>query len=166
MKPVIELGPGAERNPAAARLAAVLAANLRQPGCGRAIGRLGGTVCFVVDDLGVALTLRFDYGHITLYDDLVGVPDLTLRGDAATLARLHELPRGLGWLRGLMRSGSNPRRALSRLAGELRGGRLKAYGALQHPRLLVGLLAVLSSAPEGRARANDARSLDGCSADR
>jgi hypothetical protein len=103
-----------------------------------------GTVCVVTDDLDVAVTLRFDYGRVTVHDDVVGVPDITLRGDSRTLTALREFPMGRAVFRGLINPGTSDRNALRRTIAAWRTGDLKVYGLLQHPRLVRNLFRVLA----------------------
>ena len=125
MKPTVSLAAGAERNPLAVRLAAVLTENAGSPRVARVLGRLYGTVCIVADDLDAAVTLRLDYGRVTLHDDLVGTPDITFRGASRTLSALGDFPRSLaGWVRSQTRPGSTEQRAVDSVVEQLRSGAL------------------------------------------
>ena len=146
MEPTIDLAPSAERNPLATRISTILRDNLREPTVGKVLRRIYGTVCVVADDLDVAVTLRFDYGRVTVHDDIVGVPDITLRGDSRTLTALRELPQGRGIFRGLLNSAASDRNPLRRTVSAWRSGGLKVYGLLQHPRLVRNLFKVLARA--------------------
>ncbi len=101
----------------------------------------------VVDDTATALTLRFDFGRLTVHEGLVGDPTVTLRGQRADLeglTRLAVVSDGLGQVRD--RAG---REALSNLLGALRSRRLVIYGLLSHPRFVLRLLHVLSAGIAG-----------------
>lgn len=104
----------------------------------REFDRMRGAVGIVADDADTALTLRFDFGRLTIHEGLVGVPTVTLRGVTKSLEALAELPR-LG-SRGVVASG----RSLGQVLGALRAGELKIYGLVSHPRLVLRLLRLLS----------------------
>ncbi len=138
--------PTAERNPLATRISIILRENLRKRGVEKVLRRMYGTVCVVSDDLDVAVTMRFDYGRVTVHDDVVGVPDITLRGDSRTLTALRELPPSRGIFRGLLNPATSERNSLRMTLSAWRSGDLKVYGLLQHPRLVRNLFRVLARA--------------------
>jgi len=145
--PIIDLAPGAEDNPVAVELAAVIRKNVRESPKKQADFRyLRGSVLMVAQDRGEALTLRFDLGRLTIHDGAVGIPSLTLCGDLEALRRLADLPL-TPWLRlpgtGLFsREGQGTFR---HLLGQYFQGNLKVYGLAAHPRTFVFLLRILSS---------------------
>ncbi len=53
-----------------------------------------GAVGVVADDAGTALTLRFDFGRVTVHEGLVGVPTITIRGGRDDIAALADIPFG------------------------------------------------------------------------
>jgi hypothetical protein len=146
LAPLIDLAPGAEENPVAVelmeRIRDNLAASPRKQADFRA---LRGAVLMVAQDLGEALTLRFDHGRLTIHDGTVGIPSVTFCGDLAALRELVELPI-LPFVRlPLPRPfGGEGRDAFKHLALRLARGDLKVYGLAAHPRTVVFLLRVLS----------------------
>ncbi|MGE0321377.1 MAG: hypothetical protein AB7K71_12920 [Polyangiaceae bacterium] len=157
MESAVVLAPGTERNALAARFADVIRKNVQaSSGKREAFEDLQGSVFVVVNDppsppdlprasvapgWGGALTLRFDFGQLTIHDGLVGVPVVTLRGAPQVIEGLPDLQPRL--------SGRTVRGALATLAA-LRWIRrqeedaLKVYGLSRHPQLTVGVLRVLS----------------------
>jgi hypothetical protein len=136
--PVVDLAPGAEHEPLARTLADAVEAAVRVPARRRDFERLRGTVGIVLDDSASALTLRFDFGRLTIHEGLVGVPTVTVRGGRDDIVALTQLP--------LLRRGSTPgsRAELRRLAAAWAGRRLKIYGLVSHPRFVLRFLATLS----------------------
>jgi len=77
---------------------------------------------------------------LTIHEGLVGVPTVTIRGQTQDIEALTELTvAGVGWtrLKGAGRAGLS-------VASALRGRRLKVYGLVAHPRLVLRLLRVLA----------------------
>lgn len=114
------------------------------------LNRLRGTVVVVVDDTWSQFTLRFEYGRVSIHAGVVGVPDITLRGPEAELESLLILPFRTKWpvlvpLR--LAEFLTVRRVLTAWAKRS----LKSYGALSHPRLLIGVLRVVSKNPSVEA---------------
>lgn len=144
--PLIDLAPGAEDNPVAVELADLIRKNLaRSPRKEADFRSLRGSVLMVAQDLGEALTLRFDHGRLTIHDGTVGIPAVTFCGDLSALRRLTDLPL-TGWLRlpvltPFAREGRETWRHLARLFAR---GDLKVYGLAAHPRTVVFLLRILS----------------------
>lgn len=141
VEPIVDLAPGAEHEPLAVTLAESVRDGLGDPERRRAFERLRGAVGVVIDDAATALTMRFDFGRLTVHEGLVGVPTVTLRGPRAALeglTRLELVPSGLpdvkstGW------------RGLSRVARVLWARKLVIYGLFAHPRFVLRLLHVLS----------------------
>jgi len=56
--------------------------------------RMQGSVALVSQDTTVALTFRFDHGHVIVHRGVVGIPQITMRGDEAVLRTLTEIPFG------------------------------------------------------------------------
>lgn len=145
--PIIDLAPGAEDNPIAVELVALIRKNLGENPKKQADFRaMRGSVLMVAQDRGEALTLRFDLGRLTIHDGAVGIPSLTVCGDLEALRRLADLPL-TRWLRlpgtGLF---SNAGAATFRhLVGLYFQGNIKVYGLAAHPRTFVFLLRILSS---------------------
>jgi hypothetical protein len=145
--PFIDLAPGAEDNPVALELAAVIRTNLAENPKKQADFRaLRGSVLMVAQDRGESLTLRFDLGRLTIHDGAVGVPSLTMCGDLEALRRLADVPL-TRWLR-LPGTGVFSRHdpgSFRELLGQYFSGNLKVYGLAAHPRTFVRLLRIFSS---------------------
>jgi hypothetical protein len=146
LEPFIDLASGAEGLELARDLALLVRENVERDASKRThFNRLRGSVAIIADDVGTALTLRFDYGRLIIHEGLVGVPDVTLRGGTAVLQSLSDVPSPtlVGISLGAL-GDHGARDALSRLAKAMRNGDLKIYGLLLHPRLVTRLLHVLS----------------------
>lgn len=142
----MDLAPGAEHDPLARHFVDAMRRALQDEGRRRVFRRLRGAVGVVADDAATALTLRFDFGRLTVHEGLVGVPTITIRGPSGDIRELSSIPfTRLGAI-DLRRLGALA--AVRRVAGALGKRRLKVYGMLTHPRLVVSLLRLLS-APEG-----------------
>ena len=147
MDPTIDLAPGAEDNPLAVRLSEAVRSRLAQsPRTQRDFRAIRGSVLMVAQDVGDAVTLRFDHGRLTIHDGAIGIPSVTFCADASVLAQLEEVPM-TRWARLPLGVLGNPagRRALRELTGSLARGQLKIYGLLSHPRLILRFLRVLSA---------------------
>jgi hypothetical protein len=145
VEPVIDLGPGAERNPLARRLAELVQNSVRHERQRRHFEALSGSAAVVTDDASQALTLRFDFGRLTVHEGVVGIPDVTLRGDAADIERLSDLPFRTPFELPLPRLRDRAeRRALALVLAAVGGRKIKIYGLLLHARFVLGLLRVLS----------------------
>lgn len=146
MDPIIDLAPGAEHNPLAARYARTLRDNLRDsPRKVRSFRSIRGAFRIVPFDTGDALTMRFDLGRVTIHDGHVGIPSVTIGGPSEALARLDELPISK-LLRLPLPSFRDRvgRRLLKQLSILMLGGELKVYGLWSHPRMLMRVLRILS----------------------
>ena len=92
-QPAILLAPGTEDNGLATMLADLVRQNLEaKPHKKGDFQALSGSVSIVADDAEVALTLRFDRGRLTIFDGIVGIPDVTIRGGSDTILALSNLP--------------------------------------------------------------------------
>lgn len=140
MQPVIELGPGADDNGFALMLSALIRQNLDDhPRKQRDFLKLSGRVAIVVEDAGVAVTLRFDAGRLTVHDGIVGIPDVTIRAgsDDVTQMSLMELVPRLGL--------PDPRGAATRhVLRASREGRIHMYGALANLPMVLRLTRIMS----------------------
>jgi hypothetical protein len=142
--PLVDLAPGTEGNPLAERLADLVRQNLADPGLRGEFERLRGSVAVVADDTGAALTLRFDFGRLTIHDGLVGVPDVTIRGDTDQVESLTLLPF-TAWRWPVPRlDEAGGRLAVREVLGALRAKKLKIYGLVMHFGLVLKVLRVLS----------------------
>jgi hypothetical protein len=144
VEPVIDLARGAEHDPLAARLAEIVRDNLKNAWQEREFLRLRGSAVIFADDLGTALTLRFDFGRLTIHEGVVGIPDVTIRGGIGDIEALTRLPvHGVSRLPSALGDG-NGRAAIGSVARALRSRSLKIYGLVFHARFVVRLLRVLS----------------------
>ena len=145
--PIIDLAPGAEDNPVAVELAAVIRKNIVASPKKQADFRgLRGSVLLVAQDRGESLTLRFDLGRLTIHDGAVGVPSLTICGDLDALRRLADMPL-TRWLRlpGTGLFSRQDKGSFSDLLAQYFQGKLTIYGLAAHPRTFVRLLRIFSS---------------------
>ncbi len=141
VEPVVDLALGADHVPLARDIAERVRSAITQPALRRDFDRMRGAIGIVADDADTALTLRFDFGRLTIHEGLIGVPTVTLRGITRGLEALCELPAVPA--RGIVKSG----RSLAHVLGSLRAGKLKIYGLASHPRLVMRLLRLLSVEP-------------------
>lgn len=154
MYAVVSLAPGTERNELAASVAETVRANVTRSAAKRELlRRMQGLVYVVVNDpppgavdaaasWGGALTLRFDFGQVTIHDGLVGVPDLTLRGDPAVISALFDFkPRAWPLMRRLVSNLDTLRWITSRREP---GQHLKVYGLSRRPGFTLALLRIIS----------------------
>ena len=140
MDPVVDLAPGADHDPLARQLAERVRSALAHDGVRGEFAKMRGSVGMVADDVDTALTLRFDFGRLTIHEGLIGIPTVTIRGATADLEALSSLSMaGSGF--GALRDAS---RAAAHVARALRSRRLKVYGLISHPRLVVRLFRVLA----------------------
>jgi hypothetical protein len=135
----VELAPGAGDNGLANMMATMMAQNLADhPERETTFARLGGRVALVAEDAEVALTMRFSRGRATVYDGIVGIPDVTVRGTAEVLGSLSLMETNRLGL-------PDPRGEVNRqLARALRDGSLRIYGLPAGLPLLARLGAVLA----------------------
>jgi len=142
----IELAPGAEENGLALMLADLVRQNLdSKPHKKGDFDALDGAVSIVADDADVALTLRFDGGRLTIHDGIVGIPDVTIRGDSDTILALSNMP--LATSLGLPIP--NPRdkeavRVVKDIVAAMRGGKFHVYGMALNLPLVMRLTRVMS----------------------
>ena len=97
MSGAIKFAPGAEDNGLATMVAGLIEQNLADRPDKRAdFERLAGRVAIVAEDAGVALTLEFARGTLTVHDGVAGVPDVSVRAnsdDVINLSLVELLPR-------------------------------------------------------------------------
>jgi hypothetical protein len=142
----IGFAPGAEDNGLAVWIGQLVSDNLAdQAACRRDFSALRAAVALVAPDRRLSVTLRFDHGHLTIHDGMVGIPDVTLCGDYEVLVAVAHIP--------LSPIGRLPLPPLARArtaawrttALELVSGELKVYGLLSHPLVLLRVLRLLST---------------------
>lgn len=136
----VELAPGTDNNGFAQMLAGLVRQNLEDHPEKRAtFNRILGRVALVPTDVETAVTLRFHGGTLTLYDGIVGIPDVTIRATSDQLMKLslleNTLPLGLPDPRG-----ENVREILR---GALKR-EIQIFGLLPNLPLLMRLSRVLS----------------------
>jgi hypothetical protein len=142
----IRLAPGAGENGLASMLSDLVRQNLEaKPHKQGDFDALRGSVSIVAEDAEVALTLRFSRGELTIYDGIVGIPDVTIRGGSDTIMALSNMPL-------VTRFGlplPNPRKkdevAVARgVFDAMRSGSFHVYGMLFHLPMLMRLTRVMS----------------------
>lgn len=135
----VELAPGAGDNGLAVMMATLMGQNLedhpdRKPDFDRLIGR----VAIVAEDAGVALTMEMEKGRVVVHDGIVGIPDLTIRGDSEIIADMSRMETGRFGL-------PDPRGEVNRaMVSALRERRLRIYGLPSALPLLVRFGKVLA----------------------
>jgi SCP-2 sterol transfer family len=146
MPPSIELAPRAEDNGLASMLADLVRQNLEaKPHKQGDFRALAGSIAIVADDADVALTLRFDHGRLTIHDGIVGIPDVTIRGDSDTIMALSNIPL-LGKF-GLPLPDPRDKKAVAVARGvmdAMRKGSFHVYGMFFHLPMLMRLTRVMS----------------------
>jgi hypothetical protein len=142
VEPVVDLAPGAENDPLALMFVDLVRQSIRDERIRRDFERLRASVGVVADDSGSALTLRFDFGRLTVHEGLVGIPTITIRGATSDIEALADLPIAGRGVSALLARDS--RQAVRTVLDALRTRRLKIYGLLAHARLVLRLLSVLS----------------------
>ena len=140
---MIALAPGAADNGLASMLAEMLRQSLEdKPHKRRDFEALRARIAIVAEDAGVSLTLHFQRGLLTVYDGIVGLPDVTVRGASddilnLSLLELRRIPL-LGWV-------PDPRgETMRKIVSAYREGRLQSLGPLAHAPWMLRLLRVMS----------------------
>ena len=132
----IAFAPGAEHNPLASWMKQLLEARLRgDPSRRRHLRAMRAAVVFVAQDRRQSVTLRFDHGHLTIHDAMVGMPDVTFCGDHTVITGLSEVS--------LSPSFGKPLAAWRRTLADLVTSDLKVYGLLTHPRIVWRMLRLI-----------------------
>jgi len=144
MDAVITRAPGTEKNGLADWLEQALRGGIAADQTD-GFQALRAAVMVVAPDKRESVTLRFDHGHVTMHDGMVGVPDVTFCGDWSVLTALAALPlarvgplvvprfwrAGMAYWRGSL--------------SELLTGDLKVYGLMSHPRVVTRVVRLLAS---------------------
>jgi hypothetical protein len=142
----IDLAAGAENNGLASMLGDLVRQNLEaKPHKVPDFEALEGRVAIVAEDADVCLTLHFERGHLTIYDGIVGIPDVAIRGTSDLIMAMSDMPltRSLGLPFPNPRDKAQVAVSQSVLTA-MRTGHLKMYGALVHPGLVLRLTRVMS----------------------
>jgi hypothetical protein len=155
---IVDLAPGVEHNPLALRLSERLQQSLLDEGQCSVFRHIRGSVVLIATDLETSVTLRFDFGQLTVHEGRLGIPDLTVCGTSAALAHLGRLrfPWRVSLPDPLSRVG---RRALAELLALTRLHELKVYGLFTHARLFARLCRLLSDGSD-RVESNPDTVLD------
>ena len=135
----VELAPGASENGLAIMMATMMSQNLEDhPERLDVFERLGGRVAIVAEDADVSLTMCFADRRAIVFDGIVGIPDVTVRGPAELIADLSRMETGRFGL-------PDPRGEVNRaMAAALRSGTLRVYGLPTGLPLLARLGTVLA----------------------
>lgn len=142
----IDLAPGAEANGMASMIAELLRQNLEQkPHKCADLNALIGSVAIVAEDAEVSLTMHFDQGRVTIHDGIVGIPDVTIRGDSESVLALSNLPLH-PWLNAPLASPRDPEGwpVLRGLISSLWNRKLRIHGAVLHLPLMLRVARVMS----------------------
>jgi len=147
MQPDVQLAPGAEDNGLAMMLRDLVRQNLEaKPHKTGDFEALRGSVAIVADDADVALTMRFERGgKLTIFDGIVGIPDVTIRGPSEAVLALSNMP--LATRLGLPIPDPRDREAVKTVRsvmGAMRDGRLHVYGMAFHLPMMMRLTKVMS----------------------
>jgi hypothetical protein len=142
----VALAPGAEDNGLATMLAELVRQNLEaKPHKVSDFRAMEGAVGLVADDADVALTLRFARGKLVIHDGIVGIPDVTVRGDADTIMALSNMPLSTALALPIpARGDAEGSKVASDVLSAMVQGRFRAYGALFHMPLMLHLTRVMS----------------------
>ncbi|MBK8216311.1 MAG: hypothetical protein IPK71_21475 [Myxococcales bacterium] len=139
----IALAPGAEENGLASMLAELVRQNLdAKPHKLKDFYALRGSYAIVADDADVALTLRFAFGHLTVHDGIVSVPDVTIRATSDVVMALSNMPVGPFGLP--IPENDMQRDVLKQAMSALRAKSFQIYGGFAHFAMLQRLTRVLS----------------------
>lgn len=139
-RPQIDLVGDAKQNGLATMITDLITQNLADhPDKRRDFARLVGRVAIVAEDAGVALTLQFSFGALSVYDGIEGIPDVTVRASSddvinMSLVELTETTR-LPDLKG---------EVTKAMLKASRAGRIRVLGALFNIPLLIHLTRVMS----------------------
>ena len=147
---IVDLAPGAENNPLAARYADCIRDNVADdPALERSFSALKCTILVVPFDTGDALTLRFDLGRLVIHEGNVGIPTVTFGGPTHELLKLEELrlPR----VRDLTAFGSGLASVFRNATSLFASGKVKIYGFWAHPRTVYRFIRLVTPAPPVRS---------------
>ena len=146
MKPNVKLAPGADANGLAVMMCDLVGQNLEsKPHKMRDFAAISGSVSIVAEDAEVALTLRFRTGELTIYDGIVGIPDVTIRGPSDAIIAMSNIPltKRLG-LPIASRKDKAGQEVLKDVQAAMKSGALHAYGMLFHVPMMLRLTRVMS----------------------
>lgn len=146
MTPQIDLAPGTEANGMAMMIADLVRQNLElKPHKCTDFESLAGTVAIVAEDAEVALTIRFEHGHAMIHDGIVGIPDVTIRGDSESVLTMSNLPIHPYFNAPVVLPGDSEGWAVLRgMLSSLLSRKLRIQGAVLHLPLMLRLARVMS----------------------
>lgn len=133
----VTIDPGARRNGLASLVARLVEEHLADGRRRATLASLRAVIGLLATDAGVAVTMAFREGGLTLYDGLRGDADVVIEGKGEQLVELGMLRLWLGYPVLLDRPG---RQLLARLVE----GRLRIRGLLFHPLLVARLARLLA----------------------
>ena|SRR5258706_10965796 len=136
----IELARGADENGLAVMLADLLRQNLEsKPHKVRDMKAITtARIAILAEDAEVAMTLRFKDGDLTVYDGVVGVPDVTVRASSDVILTLSNIPltRRFGL--------PVPGKIVGEVLTAMRKGTMKVDGAASHAGVMLHLTRIMS----------------------
>jgi hypothetical protein len=143
---MIRLAPGADANGFAVMLADLLRQNLSDKPHKRAsFDALSGVAAIVAEDADVAITLRFSSGEVEVFDGIVGVPDMAIRGGTDEIFGLSNLPISTPFALPIAaRDDTQGQEASRAFVKAIREKRLHLHGAMLHPLFALRLTRVMS----------------------
>ncbi|MCA9621709.1 MAG: hypothetical protein KC731_21950 [Myxococcales bacterium] len=141
----IAQAPGAEDNPLAVWLTERIESALAsRDDARRELYALRAAVAVVAPDKALQVTLRFDHGHVTVHDGMMGIPDVTFCGDEEVLRALADVKLSRWGQLPLPPLASSRAALWRRSAVDLLSGELKIYGLLSHARIVLRVLRLLT----------------------
>jgi hypothetical protein len=142
----ILLAPGAEDNGFAVMLSDLVRQNLETNPHKRAdFDKISGSVAIVAEDAEVAITLRFSFGKLTVYDGIVGIPDVTIRGTSDIIMAMSNMPSTTRLGLPIAKRGDKEGQELvASVVRAFRTGAFHIHGGLFHTPLLMRFSRVMS----------------------
>ncbi|HEY1958942.1 MAG TPA: SCP2 sterol-binding domain-containing protein [Polyangiaceae bacterium] len=142
----ITLAAGADQNGLAVMLADLLRQNLdSKPHKMRDLHAITGRIAIVAEDAEVAMTLAFDHGDLTVYDGVVGVPDVVVRASSDVIIALSNVPltRRFGLPLPAARD-KDGRKTMGEVLKAMRSGALDVTGAARNAAMMLHLTRIMS----------------------
>jgi hypothetical protein len=145
--PRITLAPGADENGLAVMLADLLRQNLEsKPHKNRDLQAIDkARIAILAEDAEVAMTLHFDHGDLTVYDGVVGVPDVTVRASSDVILALSNMPLTTRF--GLpipAFKDKDGRKTLGEVLTAMRTGTMKVDGSGRNAAMMLHLTRIMS----------------------
>jgi hypothetical protein len=139
-EPTIALAAEADNNAFAVMLAQLVHQNINDDAGKRAdFQHLLGRVALGAEDAQIAVTLHFAGGILTVYDGIVGIPDVTVRGQSDDLMKL-----SLVQLRTPFRLPNPLSEGAKGMSQALKAGRLKIFGGLWNIPMMLRLTRIMA----------------------